>query len=621
VGLEVHQQLDTSHKLFCHCPTNLDERFEATLSRYLRPSLSELGEVDPAALFEWEKGKIFNYQVSHSSCLVEADEEPPHELNAEALETAIAVTKALHGDVVDEVYVMRKIVIDGSNTTGFQRTAIVGIGGYVDDQEGRIGIQTIALEEDAARKVKEGEGEVTYNLDRLGIPLIEISTAPDIRTPEQAERVALRIGQLMRLTGKAKRGIGTIRQDLNVSITGGQKIEIKGVQKLEAIPKVVFNECLRQFNLLRISEELQRRGLDEDSLRKLAERKDLTHLFLSTNSKLVRKQLDSGSKVMGLRLKRMGGILGTEVSPGRRFGTEIADYVRVMTGLGGIFHSEELPNYGITNAEVEAVKRSLEIEDQDAFVLVVGDYDRAKRALDVVLERAVQALKGVPKETRAALEDGNTRFLRPQPGSARMYPETDIPPIRIKQQILEEALKLVPESPEVKLRRLTAMGLSLELAKAMLNNIRLDLFERLVKKYTPSVQPVVIATTLENTLKFVRSKGGDISLITDEVLERVIEALSKGLISKDSIQEILLDFSTSKLPLNEVISKFSVISDEELEKLVRKIVEGNSDEVRRKGEKAFGSLMGKVMGIVRGRADGSKVAEIIKREISKILSQ
>ncbi|MEM4138937.1 MAG: Glu-tRNA(Gln) amidotransferase subunit GatE, partial [Sulfolobaceae archaeon] len=233
VGLEIHQQLNTTHKLFCNCPTTLSEEYTATLVRYLRPVMSELGEVDVAALFEWEKGKRYIYRLSRPTCLVEYDEEPPHSINEEALKIAIAITLALGGEVVDEVYVMRKTVIDGSNTSGFQRTAIVGLGGKILDEEGVVGIQTIALEEDAARKISETSEEVLYNLDRLGIPLIEISTAPDIKTPEQAERVALKIGQLLRLTGKVKRGIGTIRQDLNVSIDGGVKTEIKGVQRLE----------------------------------------------------------------------------------------------------------------------------------------------------------------------------------------------------------------------------------------------------------------------------------------------------------------------------------------------------------------------------------------------------
>jgi len=210
-----------------------------------------------------EKGKKYVYRIPiTTSCLVEADEEPPHAINEEALKIALAIAIALNSNIVDEIYVMRKIVIDGSNTTGFQRTAIVALGGMLKDEG--VTIQTIAVEEDAARKIDERTDQVTYSLDRLGIPLIEISTGPDIRSPEQAERVALKIGQLLRMTGKVKRGIGTIRQDLNISIKGGTKIEIKGVQKLELIPDIVRYEAMRQFNLLKIKEELNKRGVSKN---------------------------------------------------------------------------------------------------------------------------------------------------------------------------------------------------------------------------------------------------------------------------------------------------------------------------------------------------------------------
>ncbi|MEM2757398.1 MAG: Glu-tRNA(Gln) amidotransferase subunit GatE, partial [Sulfolobales archaeon] len=259
VGLEVHQQLDTSSKLFCRCPTKLFEGSDediAKIERYLRIARSETGEVDPAALYEYMKGKKMVYLIPKGHvCAVELDEEPPHELNREALSIAVGISIGFKSKIVDEVHVMRKIVVDGSNTTGFQRTAIIALGGEMPDDEGVVRIQTICLEEDAARKVKEIDGSIIYNLDRLGIPLIEISTAPDIRTPEQTLRVASRIGLMLRLTGKAKRGLGTIRQDINVSIRGGSKIEIKGIQNLEIIDKVVEYEVMRQLSLLRIRDE------------------------------------------------------------------------------------------------------------------------------------------------------------------------------------------------------------------------------------------------------------------------------------------------------------------------------------------------------------------------------
>ena len=615
VGLEIHQQLNTKEKLFCSCPTTSNEKVFGEIHRYLRPSLSETGEVDIAALFEWRKGKRYTYLLPDNYCMVETDEEPPHSMNREAIEIALAFALAVGAVPVDEVYVMRKIVIDGSNTTGFQRTAIVAFGGKVDDPEGPVGIQTITVEEDAARKVEERDNETVYNLDRLGIPLIEISTAPDIHSPEQAMRVALTIGQLLRMTGRVKRGIGTIRQDLNVSIAGGVKTEIKGVQELELIPKIVAEEARRQYELLRIRDELKRRGLTKEAVKEGFVPTDLTELFRGTQSKVIKRELEKGGKVLGAKVVGFKGIFGWQVSTNRRFGTEVSDYVKVYTGLGGLFHSDELPNYGITREEVEAVKQKLNIEDNDAFVMLVGPEEKVRSALNVILDRVLMAFDGVPKETRAAQPDGTTRFMRPQPGAARMYPETDIPPFRIDETVIEAAKRLVPEKPEEKVKKYISWGLSEDLAKAMLKNPNLDLFEELVRKY-PTVQPIVIANLLENYIKYAKSKGGKVEKVTDEVVEKIVKLVAENRIVKDAVQDLVLEYTTTDLALDEIVKKYSIISDEELRKIVRSVIEENKNSLSDK--RAFNIIMGRVMSKVRGRAEAKRVAEIINEELKNV---
>jgi glutamyl-tRNA(Gln) amidotransferase, subunit E len=620
VGLEIHQQLNTSHKLFCNCSTNLKEDYKLTLERYLRPALSELGEVDVAALFEWKKGKKYVYRIPiTTSCLVEADEEPPHAINEEALKIALAIAIALNSNIVDEIYVMRKIVIDGSNTTGFQRTAIVALGGMLKDEG--VTIQTIAVEEDAARKIDERTDQVTYSLDRLGIPLIEISTGPDIRSPEQAERVALKIGQLLRMTGKVKRGIGTIRQDLNISIKGGTKIEIKGVQKLELIPDIVRYEAMRQFNLLKIKEELNKRGVSKNLILSNFVVKDLTELFKNTDSKIIKSGIEKGGLVYGIRAYKLKGILGWELIPKkRRFGTEIADYVRALAELGGLFHSDELPNYGITEEEINKVREALNATTEDGFILIVGERERLDKAVEVIRDRILLAFDGIPKETRGALDDGTTKFLRPQPSSARMYPETDIPPRRIDEKLLEDAKKFVPESPESKMKRYITLGLSEELAKEIIRDPRLDLFEELVNKYSPKVSPVVIASTITNTLKYVKSKGGDISKINEEDIEELIKSVYENKISKDSISEILLEYTTNKnVELKDVIRKYEALPTEELEKIIDDVISSNLDEIRKRKDKAVNLIMSKVMSKVKGRAEGKVILELIKSRLKNVM--
>ena len=625
VGLEIHQQLDTKHKLFCDCPTELADSSTpiSEVERYLKVTKSEVGEVDPAALYEIKRGRKIIYQIPKGhACLVELDEEPPHELNREALKITIAIAKALHSRILDEIYVMRKIVVDGSNPTGFQRTAVVAIGGYIDDEDGRVGIQTICVEEDAARKIDEAAGYVKYNLDRLGIPLIEISTAPDIRTPEQAMRVALRIGLLMRLTGKVKRGIGTIRQDLNISISEGEKIEIKGVSKLELIPKVIRYEVQRQLKLMDIKRELRKRGVRADEI--TCDIKDVTDILRSSNSKLVHRELRKGHRAYAIGLKKFKDILGVEVQPNRRFGTELSDYARAWGGVSGIIHSDELPKYGIIEDIVVSIYKYLKLDpERDAFVVVISDRERAERALSAVVERVRYALVGIPKETRGANPDGTTRYLRPQPGAARMYPETDVPPIRIDEGLLKEAELLKPKTPEELLKELVSRhGLNKEMATQLIKDPLLPMYLDLVRELGELIKPQLIATTLLIYLKGLKSEGLNIDSLTEDVIKKVLQAVGDGRIAKEAIPEVLSAYLRKNVEnVEEAINMFTQISVEELRQLVRKIVEENKNAVSRKGTKAFGLIMGKVMSLVRGRIDGKIVANVVQEVLQEFHSE
>ncbi|MCG2882211.1 MAG: Glu-tRNA(Gln) amidotransferase subunit GatE [Acidilobus sp.] len=625
VGLEIHQQLDTRHKLFCSCPTDLTEAEKGDeFSRWLRPTRSETGEVDVAALFEYRKGRKYSYQApSGHYCLVEADEEPPHPINREAIVIALAVAKALGSTIVDEVHVMRKIVIDGSNTSGFQRTAIVALGGKITVNGKDYGIQTIVVEEDAARKVGEKGQVVDYRLDRLGVPLIEIATAPDIHTPQEAKDVALAIGMLLRMTGAVKRGLGTIRQDLNVSIVGGAKTEIKGVQELDLIDKIVEYEVMRQVNLLRIRDEMRARGITERDLNQ--EPVDVTDLFRGTKSKVIARALEAGGKVLAVRLPRMKGLLGTYVQPGRRFGTEIADYVRFWSDVQGLFHSDELPAYGITAEEVQAVYKALGADPaQDAFAMVAERPERALKAISVILERVRQALQGVPEETRAANEDGTTRYMRPRPGRERMYPETDIPHLLVTPDMLAEAEKLVPEPAEVKVRRFVEKyGMSRELAEKAVADPRLPLIEELIERYGASLSPTLIASLIVVTMKGLRSKGVNVDSISEDKIEGLVRLLAEGKVAKEAAEAILTKMAEDpRLGPEEAAKALGLtrLSEEEVRRVIDEVVKENLELVRQKGEASFGPLMGRAMERLRGRADGKLVAELLRSRIREVLS-
>jgi glutamyl-tRNA(Gln) amidotransferase subunit E len=622
-GLEIHQMLDTAEKLFCSCPTKLtQEPGEIKIWRRLRLAKSEMGEVDPAALFEYEKGVSYLYECYNpTTCLVEMDEEPPHELNREALELAIKFALMVGAHVFDEIHVMRKIVIDGSNTTGFQRTVLVAVGGSIKVGDKIVPIQTICLEEDAARKISEDKSTrtITYRLDRFGAPLIEVATAPVISSPEEAREVALRIGLLLRSLGRVKRELGSIRQDLNISVEGGAKIEVKGVQYLDLIPKVVAYEALRQRSLLEIRDELARRGVTREALE--FKPVDVTHVFAETKSRIAKQAISAGGVAMALKLPGFKGLLGREIQPGRRLGTELADRARYWAEVGGLFHSDELPGYGITEREAEEVRKVLGCGDLDAFILVFESREKAEEALRAAWERALECLQGVPEETRAANPDGTTRYMRPRPGSARMYPETDVRPIRITREWLEKLRRELPEPPEKTLERLVEKySLPQDMAWKLFDTQQLYLFEELVEK--TGAPPLLVASTLTNTLVSLRREGVPVENITEEHLSSVFAQVARGTMAKEAIPDVLKLLATNPaMTVEEALRSLGgSLSEEEVRRIVREIVAENSEYIRERGERAFGRIMGLVMEKVRGRADGKLVSEIVREELRKFTS-
>ncbi|MCS7123999.1 MAG: Glu-tRNA(Gln) amidotransferase subunit GatE [Candidatus Bathyarchaeota archaeon] len=618
VGLEVHQQLDTSTKLFCHCkPELFKEEPEITFLRRLRPTQSELGQIDPAAYFEFQKGVKILYEAdSQSSCLVEMDEEPPHPLSMEAVEIALTAALMMNANPVDEIHVMRKTVIDGSNTTGFQRTCVIALNGIIKVGEKTVPIQHISLEEDAARKTGEDGTTIRYRIDRLGIPLIEVATAPVMNSPREAGEVALAIGRILRATGRVKRGLGTIRQDLNISIKGGALTEIKGVQELELIPLVIEYEVQRQLNLIKISEELAKAGIRPENLKE--EFFDVTEVFQQTNCKILRKSIEKGHQILAVKLPGFAGFLKRELMPGVRLGTEMADRAHFWGRVGGIFHTDELPAYGITQQEVEALKKAVGCVPTDAVVFVADVMENARDALKAVLERAREALRGVPEETRAANPDGTTRYMRPRPGAARMYPETDIPPIQLTEEHIDKIRKRLPELPEQKLRRLMLeYNLNQKLAQQLLDSEHAELFETILKE--SRVSPTTVAAFLTETLKALKRQGIPVERLSEGRLREIFKALANGEITKEAISEVAAWLSKNEnKTVKEALECLSlkVMPKEELEKLVDQIISQNKNLIEKNEAKAFGSIMGMVMREVRGRANADLVSEIIRRKLA-----
>lgn len=607
-GLEIHQQLDTTSKLFCSCPTERRSPEDSihSFSRFLHPTKSELGELDQAALEESRVEREFEYLAYDTTCLVEADDEPPGRLDEEAVEVTLEIAQLLDAKPVDQAHVMRKIVVDGSNTSGFQRSSLIATDGAIETSEGPVGIEDLLLEEESAQRIERTDSGVRWSLDRLGIPLVEIGTSPDIRSPEQAREAAKRIGMLLRSTGTVKRGLGTIRQDVNVSIAEGARVEMKGVQSLEEIDDLVRGEVGRQVALLEISDELAERDAS------VGDPVDASEVFSNTESGVISGALDSGGSVMAVPLYGFADLVGREIQPDRRLGTELSDHAK-RHGAGGIFHTDELPAYGVTEEELDSLREAVDAGSTDAVAIVADTTQTAEDAIEAVAARAEIALEAVPKETRGTNEDGTSRYLRPLPGAARMYPETDVPPVEPDPGEVETP-ELLTEKVE---RYQSEYDLDAGLAEQVAYGRRMVLFEQVVNE---GVDPTLAAGTLESTLTERRRDGIPVENLADDQLTGTLALARDGDLPKGRIGDLLAALARSpNLTPEEALEREDLggASGDEVEKAVREVVERNSEQVEEEGMAAFSGLMGEAMGALGGKADGEAVSAALREEIQQ----
>jgi glutamyl-tRNA(Gln) amidotransferase subunit E len=615
MGLEIHQQLNTQNKLFCPCECELtDKKPKYRVLRNLRPTQSELGKIDRAAFEESRRNLTFLYDAyPQHTCLVETDDEPPHPLNQEALDIGLIIASLLDMKVVDEFHTMRKQVIDGSNTGGFQRTGLLASFGHLDTEYGKVIIENLCLEEDAARRMGQKKGKMEFRLDRLGIPLLEITTDPSMHHPLQVREVAYLLGQVLRST-RVKRGLGTIRQDLNISIEKGARVEIKGVQDLDLMPQMVENEVKRQIKLLEI-----RYGLQKREARVYDKVYELNQLFADSESKIIKKAIKNESKVLAIKLGGFEGFIGQEVQPGRRFGTELAGYAKKM-GVAGIFHSDELPAYGITSEEIAEVSRVMGMEDKDAFILVADEEEKSRNALIEVQRRAGAALHGVPEETRKALDDANTEYLRPLPTASRMYVETDIPAQVISQEKLENVRSNLPELPiEKKDRIMREHSLSEDLANQLVRQDKAEQFEYIMTHC--NLDSTTVASTLAYTLKELKREGLEIKDLDNKLFFEIFSLVSDDQITKDAVTPVIREVIKKECSPQEAARTLNLImlSEDDIKDTVIKIVASQEDMIRDRGPAAMGPLMGMAMKELKGKADGKLVNKLLKDEVNKII--
>ena len=645
-GIEVHQQLATG-KLHSRQPCDL---FDVTIetvpdewprySRKLRLASGEGGVVDIAARFEKRRNRSFVYIQSPNAGLIELDDSPPFPHDPDALDIALTVSALLKSKPVTAIQTMRKTVVDGSNTSGFQRTSLISTDGVLKTEMGDVGIDVLCLEEDSARKletVSTSSGEqVIYNLDRLGVPLIEIATSPDIISPEHAQITAKALGRTLRDTRSVRRGLGSIRQDLNVSVACGDRVEIKGCQDLGWIPKIVRLEMVRQVHMYRLANILRHelnlpplptdRRLDDASVEAEVataveqhlptELADVTDVFSDCESRMVKEGIDSKYRMVALKLPGFAGRFGTktldsEGSQLPRLGRELAGAAK-LAGVRGVFHSDELPAYGIEQSFVDGVRTQLELSQRDGFVLCLAPEWQAQLALESVVQRARLSYHRIPQEVRnvvvkkGAPEDGTTSPMRPLPGGARMYPETDVPPVIVHREHWAEILGNLPMSQDERMARLKDTELSQDQCKQLLSRELDDVFFQSHPTQTKawaslllvheSVEPSVLSTILT-----VRENGG----ITREGIESTVEHFAEmKIISANEVEAYAEENGLVPADVGD------------LETIVESIVLERLDFVKERGMGAMGPLMGIVMGACPG-VDGKEVSAVLRTVIQR----
>ena len=664
-GLEIHQQLATG-KLHSR---QIGELYDVTIetipdiwprfARRLRAASGEGGVVDVAARFEQRRRRGFVYVQSPNSGLVELDEAPPLKHDTDAIDISLTLAAMLKMKPIPLLQAMRKTVVDGSNTSGFQRTTLIATDGVLEVEGGDVGIDVLCLEEDSARKLETqstDSGEVVlWNLDRLGIPLIEVATAPDVMNPQHAKDTARALGTLLRDTRRVRRGLGSIRQDLNVSIAAGDRVEIKGCQDIDWIPRIIALEMARQLHFYRLANKLRtemklpplpadRRDTQEEiemSVRDVVEQaiplvtEDVSELFSDSGSEMISESLASGSRMLVLPLPNLAGCLGEKSvdaagSQLPRLGRELAGAAK-LAGVKGIFHSGELPAYGIVESEVIDVRKHISLSEKDAFVLCIAPDWQAELALESVLHRARLAWHRIPQEVRnvvikkGAPEDGTTAPMRPLPGGARMYPETDVPPLVLSMERWDSLTFSLPLTSEQRLERLNNTTISSDQAKQLLAR---ELDDELLagisgKNGFPPVQGKTYASLLlagmEQTppllvaaMVYLREQN----LLAREAELPLAQDLMKGGAWRDGMSE-----SECTAFLDIAIQRAAELGLEPadagaLRGLIESLVDERLDFVKERGMGAIGPLMGIVMGQAQG-VDGKEVSTLLREIIQQ----
>jgi len=503
-GLEVHQQLKTKEKLFCHCPAGFYQKknqYDAELVRHMRPTLSELGEYDGTALMEFKTRKEIIYRIENeTACTYDVDDTPPFKLNKEALGYALEIALLSKLNIVGEVHITRKQYLDGSIPTGFQRTAILGVEGELSLKNKKVRLIQLSIEEDSCREISDIGHTRVYSTDRLGMPLIETVTYPDMVNPYEVKEACDYIRFLNRSTGRVRTGIGAGRQDVNVSCKGGTRIEIKGVSHTRWIPKLTHNEAFRQWALLHIREILNKKISDANSWKMNYHELDLKS-FRFSNLPLTEEK-KSFYKYYAINLPGFKKLLSHFTQPGKMFASEISERLKVIAciEMPNMTHSEEFEPL-ISEDDFSNIRSLLGAKEDDAQIIIWGPEADMKTAIETVEERCLWAFKGVPNETRKSFADGTTIFERVLPGADRMYPDTDSVPIPLYDEYITRLKESLPTEVISRYHQLKKWNIPEDTYIYIFKKNLYPIIEKIINKL--QVPSKFTGTFMGQTLKFI----------------------------------------------------------------------------------------------------------------------
>jgi len=576
-GLEVHQQLLTKEKLFCHCPAgkfNKFDKYDAEVIRHMRPTLSELGEYDGTALMEFKTRKEIIYHIKNeTTCTYDVDDTPPFLLNKEALSEAIEISLLSKLNIVGEVHITRKQYLDGSIPTGFQRTAIIGVEGEIPLKNKKVRLIQLSLEEDSCREVSDIGHTRIYQTDRLGMPLIETVTYPDMVNPDEVKEACNYIRFLNRSTGKVRTGIGAGREDVNVSCKGGTRVEIKGVAHTKWIPELTHNECFRQWALLNLRDKLVKKLGDGTGWK-------ISHTeidFYSFNfaCDVIKKAKENNWKIIAVNLPGFKGVLSHFTQPKKMFANEISERLKVIAclELPNMTHSEEFEPI-IASDDFEKIHTKLGTKEGDAQIIFWGPEDDVKTALETIEERCLMAFKGVPNETRKSFECGTTIFERVLPGADRMYPDTDSKPIPLENELIETLKKTLPQDIIERYYQLVKWGIPEDTHTFIFKKNLYPLIERIINEL--EVKSSFVGTFFGHTLKFIEGHYKPVAQFKYEQIYDLFKylknnnldfALAKSMMPvlyehpKMDFESILTSIKFKKIGKEEIVSNIPFLKE------------------------------------------------------------